>query len=545
MRLRDTVDQGPVRARRVVAARRGCISWLTVAAIVAGLPAAAVAAPLHSDNVKLVETLPEAVGAASARFSPDGQTMYVSTFKGLHVYDITDPEHPRGLSFLPLPNFENEDVDAGSDTLIISNDPSVSIGLVYVIDVSDRSSPTIEAIMPNGLIGGATLGLSDHNTGHIANCLQDCRWLWLTGTHEGIEIVDLRDRAHPKVVKTVALPGEGLTHDVYVDRAGIGWVAGEDGTFGFSTSDPANPQLLYRSDPAIANTGNKGPSTDPQSAETSPLDFLHHNVIRTAIQLTPLPSTAPKTKAKKAKAKTKRVRRCARRHGKRRCWYVRVKVKPSKKAAKGRVAMARVDSRGSRTTLGGLGDVVAITEEDYLRPTCDGQGSLQTWQISGEHNADGTIKLKLLDLWTTELNELQTLSGRSPATVLCSAHWFDEDRGLLAQGWYDQGVRFLDITAPTDIKQVGYWVTAGTFWAAYFAPTDPTRQTVYGLNVAGGIDVLHIDRGSGAAQHRARGGGGAPAVRAPIPERWRQRPRQNLLIASPTFGFACPLLAAA
>jgi hypothetical protein len=39
-----------------------------------------------------------------------------------------------------------------------------------------------------------------------------------------------------------------------------------------------------------------------------------------------------------------------------------------------------------------------------------------------------------------------------PTTVNCSAHWFDVSGSLIAQGWYDQGVRFLDVSDPTAIK---------------------------------------------------------------------------------------------
>ena len=177
---------------------------------------------------------------------------------------------------------------------------------------------------------------------------------------------------------------------------------------------------------------------------------------------------------------------------------------------------------------------MAITEEDYTRPTCQGQGSLQTWQITGDHNSDGTTKLTLLDQWTTELNELADQTGRSPATILCSAHWFDESGGLLAQGWYDQGVRFLDVSDPRNIRQVGYWVTAGTFWAAYFAPTDPTGQTVYGLDVAGGIDVLHIDRS-----------GSQPAVSAPATEEMLAEQRTHAFVADPQWRYACPIASSA
>ena len=230
---------------------------------------------------------------------------------------------------------------------------------------------------------------------------------------------------------------------MFVDKSGIAWITGEDGTFGYRTSgDPLKPELLFRSDENVTNTGNSGPGV-PGDANDQPLDFLHHNSIRTSL-----------TARRKGKAKIAR----------------------------------------SGPGQGGTGDVMAITEEDYLRPGCDGQGSLQTWQITKGRNSDGTRKLELLDLWTTELNELMSLRGRSPATVNCSAHWFDVDRGLVAQGWYDQGVRFLDISDPRKIRQVGYYATAGSFWAAYFAPSDPKREVVYGIDTAGGIDVLRIDR---------------------------------------------------
>ena len=116
-------------------------------------------------------------------------------------------------------------------------------------------------------------------------------------------------------------------------------------------------------------------------------------------------------------------------------------------------------------------------------------------------------------MWTTELNGLESGVGRSPATVLCSAHWFDEDHGLLAQGWYDQGVRFLDISDPTEIRQVGYWVTTGTFWGAYYAPSDPTRSIVYGLDVTSGIDVLKIDQRAGCEHADGPRAGAEPLAR--------------------------------
>ena len=482
--------------------------------------APAQAAPLHSDNVSLVTKLPEAVGAASARFSPDGKTMYVSTWKGLLTYDVSKPADPQRLGFLPLPHFENEDVDAGDGVVIITNDPSEGKGLIYVIDVRNPALPSVRSVIDNGDALGSG---AQSNTGHIANCIQGCKYLWTTGTEEGIAIWDLSDLSSPKFVKLVGLPGSGFTHDVFVDRTGIAWVTGEDGTFGYTTADPTNPQLLYRSDEAVTNSGNSGPSS-PETAQDYPLDFLHHNSIRTDIQLAPTPLPPVATPPAGRPPSRAALRRALKRCGKRRRCRARARRAYRRKVA----AYNRIHPR---TTLGGTGDVMAITEEDYLRPGCQGEGSLETWQIvPGEHNADGTIKLVLLDTWKTELNELSDFTGRSPATVMCSAHWFDEDRGLLAQGWYDQGVRFLDINDPRHIRQVGYWVTSGMFWAAYYAPTDPTRQTVYALDVLGGIDVLHIDRSSMATR------------RAPIPRRWMSGVSFTGARPSPTFGFACPQL---
>jgi hypothetical protein len=452
----------------------------------ASAPQAQAATPLFtSPNVEHLGTLPDAVGAIGARFSTDGRTMYVTSATGLGIYDVAQPAAPRLLSRLALPHFENEDVDVGRvggrDLVIITNDPSfTTVGVIYVIDATNPRLPVLLSATPTQVPTAAAdplVGSPGSRNGHIANCIQACRYLWTTGSDEGLTVYDLSDPAHPQYLGALAVPGGGFTHDVAVDPSGIAWVTGEDGTFGYDTStitDPLRPALRYRSDPAVTNTGNSGPSLDPGSANGSPLDFLHHNSLRTGIS---------------------------------------------------------VNGTSVRKRAGRGGNVLAITEEDYLRPGCNGLGSLQTWQITNETNPDGTRKLALLDMWTTELNELMELEGRSnpagaPTTVNCSAHWFDEDRGLIAQGWYDQGVRFLDVSDPRDIKQVGYFVSAGEYWAAYFAPTDPAREIVYGLDVAGGIDVIRIDRPNARTR-----------VRAPDREIRRDSPRR----AHPVFGFACPL----
>ena len=126
---------------------------LILAVLLAAVLAAPAQAQFQSSNVSLLGKLPQSAGAIGARFSADGTTMYVSSATGLQVYDVSQPEQPRQLSQLPLPHFENEDLDVGRDTAVITNDPSFSgVGIIYLIDVSDPANPvlrsTIVAVRP-------------------------------------------------------------------------------------------------------------------------------------------------------------------------------------------------------------------------------------------------------------------------------------------------------------------------------------------------------------------------------------------------------------
>jgi LVIVD repeat-containing protein len=140
--------------------------------------------------------------------------------------------------------------------------------------------------------------------------------------------------------------------------------------------------------------------------------------------------------------------------------------------------------------------VVAITEEAFSRG-CRRAGTLQTWRIVRGG------RLRPLDTFGVE---------RDPsARTLCSAHYFDARDGLIAQGFYEQGVRLVDARRPRALRQVGYYVNRpGLFWGALFAPTDPTGSTVYALDHSRGIDVLALDR---AALRPVRRSGSRPRGR--------------------------------
>ena len=150
---------------------------------------------------------------------------------------------------------------------------------------------------------------------------------------------------------------------------------------------------------------------------------------------------------------------------------------------------------GKTYPAGGDSPLFGVTEEDYNRPTCQGAGSFQTWGLTGAKTSAGARSSRCSTRFTTELEALVNGRGWAPVTGLCSAHYFDYRDGIVAQGWYEEGTRFLDVRDPTDVKQVGYWVpTKGETWSVVFPPTDPTGSVVYALDFARGIDVLELDR---------------------------------------------------
>ena len=456
-------------------------------------------APLVSGNVTPLATLPipHPIGA---RFR-DGY-MYVTTTEGLTVYDVRRPELPVPVGALALPHFENEDVDLGGDILLVSNDPSEGVGVLYVIDISNPRAPVLKSAMPNGFITTGIPGIfglpepQEAGIGHTASCIQDCKFAYLAGTAEGIQIVDLRDPANPKKVRKFKPAITSIaTHDVQVDGEGLAWIVGGDGSAAYDVTDPVNPRLVARTDENIKNSGQLGfPGPDPVfgigGRGETPIDLIHHDSLRF-----------------------------------------------HKKSSRGRFRA----EPGKTYPAGGTGDVVGIVEEDYNRPTCEGAGGFQTWGITGKRTSTGARKLVLLDVFTVELETLVSGRGWAPVTGLCSAHYFDERDGLVAGGWYEQGARFLDVTKPTGIRQVGYWVpTKGETWSVVFAPTDPKGEVVYALDFARGIDVLRVDR----SDMRTRT---APVRRSWLAPKQRGKRRRGTgdartgLTRRSRFGFVCRL----
>jgi hypothetical protein len=368
-------------------------------ALLIGLVLAAPASALEtSPGVNYVRTVPEP-GIVSARAV--GNLLYVSALSGVSIYDASDPRNPVRIGRLELPNVQNEDVDVGNGIMLVSDDPYGGRGVLHVVDVRDPRRPRVlsrystwapglltELVPPPRRKGGI---------GHTATCLKDCRWAWLAGSPDGIEVVDLRNPARPRFAGRVPVrhaAGVFGTHDVQVDASGLAWVAGSRGTAAYDVTDPAHPRLRIHTD----RRGAFGPWND----------VIHHNSLRI-----------------------------------------------------------------SNNTL-------LVTEED-LRPGCRRAGTFQTWEIGARGVARPLARFGV------------ERDGR--ARLLCSAHYFEHRDGLVAAGFFEQGVRFLDVADPRRIRQVGYYVAdPAMVWGAMYARADPTGKVVHVLDHAKGIDVIEVNR---------------------------------------------------
>jgi hypothetical protein len=229
------------------------------------LPAGAVTPepPLAtSSNVHVLDHIPGT--AAGMNFK--GHYAFVSGWTGITVLDIAKPDSPQVAGSLALPHFENEDVDLCGNTLIVVNDREAKdIGsIMYVIDISNPPSPSVQAVLPLGLTG------SGRGSGHIANFVKtDCSQAWIDGG-DHVEVVDLTIPGAPRSLgkfESAASMSDAfkVSHDTELDSTGTVWNVGGGGAAGYRlTADPLAPQL-------IGTTGDAGRNPSPYN------DFILHN----------------------------------------------------------------------------------------------------------------------------------------------------------------------------------------------------------------------------------------------------------------------------
>ena len=209
----------------------------------------------QSPNVTYVGTIPvESPGIGGRVLTVNGQQrFYMTGSKGLTIFDVTNPAAPKELGRLPLPHFQNEDVDVSDDgsRVIISTDtvavrpptgasPGQGNG-IHVIDTSNVASPKLVGFV----------ALSNHTT----TCADSaCNWLYGSSG----QIVDARNPAAPKDTgKKWFRNGVGGSHALNRDASGL-LVSDSTPRLVLNVTDPLNPQVLASGKPDTKKFGTDG-----------------------------------------------------------------------------------------------------------------------------------------------------------------------------------------------------------------------------------------------------------------------------------------------
>jgi len=407
---------------------------LAVAALLAvpvSAPEAHAAPPAGaiSKGVTYLANIPELRTAISLNFI--GTTMFASTVTGLYSYDVSNPAAPRLLGALPQYIWENEDVDvdARRHLLFLSRDPR------------GFTSPATTAF-PYGAVQVidvsnpalmTQLSMTLLPSGHTTTCVDHCNYTWTAGP-----------AASPLG------PSDWKGRPV----------------FALDMRDPAHPVECPHPIDEHRNDGVTDYTHDVQ------VDSLGIAWVSGS--------------------------------GGVRGYWVSGKHRD---AATGRVRVATgcdpVPYGGGGTDLGQLstrggvmhnserrGDALVVTEE-VTGSDCPGSGKLVTYSLKDTYAGAGfrstkghPFRMKVLDTWTPEKQ-----AGSSGCD---SAHYFnDRGNGLLAMAFYMQGTRFLDVSDPSHIKQLGFYrPNDADTWAAYWRP----GGYVFVADFLRGVDVLRVGK---------------------------------------------------
>jgi hypothetical protein len=211
---------------------------LAAVALAGALLPAAQAGPTQggftSDNVEYVGYVPFEAGTATGA-KIIGKYMYVTSWRGFSIYDVSDPVSPQLLSTTPYAKdagregfrFENEDVATNGKILVMSEQLPRSV--LYIYNVEDKTNPVL-------------LSASNGMGQHTMSCLFDCKWLWGS---DGF-VVNLKDPTKPVLEKdhwSTGLPGGG-GHDITEVAPGLVVTSTQPIMFLDARKDPVHPKLL-------------------------------------------------------------------------------------------------------------------------------------------------------------------------------------------------------------------------------------------------------------------------------------------------------------
>jgi hypothetical protein len=496
---------------------RGICTLAAIAAILACAAAPAAAAdppPGAIGNVEFVKNLPGMKWATAINFIQyrHRDVMFVTGRFGLRSFDVSDPANPRFLDAIVNENlrlqgdppvdlddsdgsistyWQNEDMDVDKDRKLVfmARDPRSFKGTTGS-DTSVAGVYIVNARNPRDL---KLMTFHQLPTGHTTTCINGCDYLWTGGpaatdgqkASQGwlggrpIIVTDIRDPRHP-VTAPLAVDlfrDDGVTaysHDVQVDGENIAWVSGAGGVRGYWT---------------------EGTHTDPRTGIT-----------REATAIDPVPYAGGEFEHAGAPSE-----------------FMHNAFRPAGDELGDGPAPGQYDPS----------KLILATEEADAPPDCNGLGQFSIASLEGSYNGEGwkstpeaEFRLDVIGTWNPHDQE-GTLVNE---TIYCSAHYFDAQDGILAYSWYDQGTRFVDVTDPTNPKQVAYYrPDDGVSWAPYYH-----KGYVYVADHGRGVDILKLGAGASSGKE----------VSAPKSSKRHLRLVKRAsrgLRADPQLGWMCPL----
>ena len=134
------------------------------------------------------------------------------------------------------------------------------------------------------------------------------------------------------------------------------------------------------------------------------------------------------------------------------------------------------------------GELLLTGGETLTTVNCPGGSGISSWSMA---NFDKGKQFRPLDTFFPKAGNY--VDGNPAVNAAgCSSHWFDYRKGVVAAGWYENGIRFFSIHPKTGkIAEVGWYQPVATeAWAAYWVDD----EYVYTVDAARGIDILRFDR---------------------------------------------------
>ena len=415
-------------------------------------------APLvASGNVDHLASVPGSAGISGC-FMRTAPLFVMSNLDSVRVFDVRKPAAPQLAGVMPSLQFENEAMNCGERRTANGTQRFALIGVdLYQASPGDLQHANVR---PAG--GGYELVVVDvtdpanphirsrvpgTTSTHTVTCVEetDCRYAYSAGSSsaKAFSIFDLRNLDRPREVDSNR--NKRGIQPFASPTAGHKWNfdnAGYGTHTGFDGSaifDTSHP----RHPRLVTTTGRAGRGDDPRHPGWN--DFIHHNSFR-----------------------------------------------PNAKAF-------RPNARPSFAN----GNVLLVTEEDYMQTDCTKAGSFQTWWVKRLNGRPGQI----VPLDKVELSDLGNFP--MPQDAFCSAHWFDFHRsGIVAVGFYGGGTQFVDVRKPRDIKSYGHatWGVSEV-WDSYWVPRYDKRGVAHGktnlaysVDAVRGLDVYRVDLPGGPAR---------------------------------------------